>query len=81
MQEVAKKFIALQSAIIKQGAPCTEYPELFFPEDLDASIAHQMEIVAIEMCKTCPVKKLCLDYAVSAREPYGIWGGTKPSDR
>lgn len=84
MSEVAKKYNLLQSAIIKlQGeVPCTKYPEVFFPEDEPlAEAAHEMENIAVRLCKQCPVKKLCMDYAITAREPYGIWGGTTASDR
>jgi len=27
------------------------------------------------------VQKLCADYAITAREPLGVWGGTTPQDR
>jgi WhiB family redox-sensing transcriptional regulator len=82
LKEVNKKYIALQSAIIKQGdVPCSQYPELFFPEDLPAEAVSEAEKLAVHLCKKCPVLKLCLDYAMTAREPYGIWGGTTPADR
>lgn len=84
MKEVNKKYIALQSAIIKTGGVvCEQYPDVFFPEDVGAltDAAREMESIAISMCKKCPVQKLCLDYAITAREPYGIWGGTKSSER
>lgn len=84
MKEVAKKYILLQSAIIKSGGVvCEEYPDVFFPEDVGAltDAAREMENIAIRLCNKCPVKKLCLDYAITAREPYGIWGGTKSSER
>ncbi len=36
---------------------------------------------AKEICRTCPVKTPCLDYAVSIREPHGIWGGLNEAER
>lgn len=36
---------------------------------------------AKEICATCSVKEPCLDYAVSIREPHGIWGGLNESER
>lgn len=30
---------------------------------------------------TCGVKRECLDYAVSIREPHGIWGGLNEVER
>jgi uncharacterized protein YciW len=84
LKEVNRKYIALQSAIIKTGGVvCEQYPDVFFPEDVGAltDAAREMEEIAISLCKKCPVQKLCLDYAITAREPYGIWGGTKSSER
>ena len=34
-----------------------------------------------EICRTCPSKKPCLDYAISIREPHGIWGGLNEAER
>jgi len=85
LKEVNKKYIALQSAIIQVGkkVACEDYPNVFFPEDVGAltEAARDMENIAIRLCRQCPVQKLCLDYAITAREPYGIWGGTKASER
>ena len=29
----------------------------------------------------CPVRSMCLAYAVAAEEPFGIWGGLDPQKR
>ena len=34
-----------------------------------------------EICRTCPVKQPCLDYAIAIREPHGIWGGLNEAER
>lgn len=39
------------------------------------------ELQAKEICRTCSVKKACLEYAMSIREPHGIWGGLNESER
>ena len=39
------------------------------------------EARAKEICATCAVKEPCLDYAVSIREPHGIWGGLNENER
>lgn len=39
------------------------------------------ERAAKQICKTCPVRKACLDYAVRIREPHGIWGGLNELER
>ena len=41
----------------------------------------EREARAKEICTTCSVKEPCLDYAVSIREPHGIWGGLNESER
>ena len=41
----------------------------------------QREVRAKEICRTCPVKAPCLDYAVGIREPHGIWGGLNEAER
>lgn len=44
-------------------------PEAFFPDyERDGRMAK-------EVCKECPVKQDCFDYAVSNKEEFGIWGG------
>jgi WhiB family redox-sensing transcriptional regulator len=39
------------------------------------------EARAKEICLTCGVKKECLEYALSIREPHGIWGGLNEAER
>ena len=41
----------------------------------------QREAQAKEICRTWPVKRPCLDYAVSIREQHGIWGGLNEAER
>jgi WhiB family transcriptional regulator, redox-sensing transcriptional regulator len=41
----------------------------------------EREARAKEICATCVVRKECLDYAVSIREPHGIWGGLNEVER
>ncbi len=36
---------------------------------------------ARQVCARCPVRQLCLDYAVSNRIAYGIWGGLAERER
>jgi WhiB family redox-sensing transcriptional regulator len=59
-------------------ARCVEVdPELFFPE-VDSVWRAQ---AAKNICDKCPVKKECLDYALSNRFRDGIWGGLSPTQR
>ena len=36
---------------------------------------------AKKICRQCPAVTACLDHALRAREPYGIWGGLSESER
>jgi len=50
-------------------------PALFFPgpdEDPERALA---------VCRTCPVRDECLEWAIAAHERYGIWGGTTEQER
>ncbi|MFD4740570.1 WhiB family transcriptional regulator [Streptomyces virginiae] len=50
-------------------------PAEFFP-DKGGSTA-----VAKRICFTCPVRRDCLDYALTNGEQHGIWGGTSERER
>jgi hypothetical protein len=84
LKESEKKLIKLYRAISKVGGVvCSEVPHIFYPEDSYGTDQgyHAERKLAMKICSQCPVQKLCADYAITAREPYGIWGGTVPSDR
>jgi WhiB family redox-sensing transcriptional regulator len=57
--------------------------EVFFPpphfERKDEKLERERQAKAI--CATCPVRQPCLSYAISIREPHGIWGGLNESER
>jgi WhiB family transcriptional regulator, redox-sensing transcriptional regulator len=39
------------------------------------------EARAKSICRTCPVNRQCLEYALRIREPHGIWGGLNETER
>lgn len=52
-----------------------EPPATFFPSDgVGVEIAKRI-------CATCPVKGLCLEYALEQRIDHGVWGGTSERQR
>lgn len=56
---------------------------LFFPP---ASVERKderedRERRAKTICMECSVRAECLDYALSIREPHGIWGGLTEAER
>lgn len=62
----------------RDDAVCaTTDPDLFFPDKRD----DRAEAQAKKVCKRCPVREQCLEYALENEEEYGIWGMTSPEDR
>ena len=33
------------------------------------------------VCAECPVRELCLGYALQTRQPWGVWAGLSPYER
>ena len=53
-------------------------PALFHPDDESDDAAVD---AARDVCEGCAVRQPCLEYALSAREPDGIWGGLTAKER
>lgn len=57
-------------------------PEAFFsPEAERGAKRARREEAAKALCSQCPVIAECRAHALSAQEPYGVWGGLTESDR
>ena len=57
-------------------ARCREYdPDMFFPDKGESPNP------AKRICLRCPVRVECLNYALRARVPYGVWGGLSDRER
>ena len=67
----------------QEHASCREAdPLLFFhPQNERGSSRLRRDRAAKTVCAGCPVRLECADYAVRAREPYGVWGGLTEEDR
>jgi len=64
------------------GACRSADPDLFFHPQNERGLARsRRERAAQAVCATCPVRIECADYAIRAREPYGVWGGLTEEDR
>lgn len=48
---------------------------VFFPET-EAQVA-----AAKAVCATCPVRELCLEFALVTRQDDGVWGGLDENER
>ncbi len=64
----------------RHRAACRDLdPELFFP--LGTSDANLLQIDAAKrICRTCPVREPCLQWALNTGDA-GVWGGTTEAER
>lgn len=60
----------------RQRAACRGVdPDVFYPiSDEDAEEAKSI-------CRVCPVREACLEYALANRERDGVWGGATERER
>jgi WhiB family redox-sensing transcriptional regulator len=54
---------------------CRDDPDLFYP-DRGGDIRKAKRI-----CRGCPVRQPCLDYALERGERFGVWGGLSERER
>jgi WhiB family transcriptional regulator, redox-sensing transcriptional regulator len=55
-------------------------PELFFPIGTAGAGLVQADR-AKRVCAGCPVRAVCLDWALTTGQDVGVWGGTVPDER
>lgn len=61
-----------------KSASCSrEDPEMFFPQRAKS----KAEADAMQVCRECPVRQECLDYALEHEERFGVWGGVSERER
>ena len=66
----------------EQGACREADPELFFHPQNERGLARlRRDRAAKAVCARCDVRIDCADYAIRAREPYGVWGGLTEEER
>ncbi len=76
-----KKFLELTKSIDELGGvACQSFPDMMYDEADNVESRHTQRIIK-QICRECPVKDLCLDYAIAAGENYGIWGGLTTKER
>ena len=62
------------------GACLSADPDLFFP--ISSTGPAERQIARAKMiCAGCSVQRECLEFALSHKQIYGIWGGTTAEDR
>jgi len=56
--------------------------DLFFSREGEGHGARlRREHSAKKFCKPCPVRRQCLEHALTTGEPFGVWGGTTELER
>ena len=65
----------------RRNAACTSHhPELFFPIGTAGPALAQLER-ARQICRSCPVRLACLEWAIDVGADDGIWGGLSAQER
>ncbi|MCD2469170.1 MULTISPECIES: WhiB family transcriptional regulator [unclassified Streptomyces] len=66
----------------RASAACQDVdPDLFFPVGTGAPALVQAE-EAKDICRGCPVREACLDWAMDdSRQVTGVWGGLDENER
>lgn len=78
---LARKPAAHTTQDWRTSAACREVdPDLHFP------VAHTpgwrtQTAEAKKVCRRCPVREACLEWAVATRQPAGVWGGLAEGER
>ncbi|MEH0580876.1 MULTISPECIES: WhiB family transcriptional regulator [Streptomyces] len=65
----------------RQHAACRhEDPDLFFPIGTSGPALLQTE-QAKAVCRRCPVRESCLEWAMETDQTLGVWGGLSETER
>ena len=80
-EAASSKLQALHEAIEEQGSvACQNFPDEMYEEE-DNADSRAMQHIIKKICGDCPLRYDCLDYAITAREQHGIWGGLTTKER
>jgi WhiB family transcriptional regulator, redox-sensing transcriptional regulator len=55
--------------------------QFFHPDGERGSARARRELAAKALCRSCPVRPECAAQSLTAREPYGVWGGFTETER
>lgn len=66
----------------QRNGACRNLNQLFFHPEAERGQARKARIaMAKTVCRGCPVIVQCRHHALTAEEPYGIWGGMDERER
>lgn len=81
MNKKQKARLELDNAIKEVGAVgCMDAPDAFFADYDDPNSRYKMRL-AKSICGACPIKNICLEYALVSSEKHGVWGGMNRLER
>jgi WhiB family redox-sensing transcriptional regulator len=66
---------------LRAACPDLDSAVFFHPARERGPSRHAREQRAKQICRACPVIAECRQHSLSAREPYGVWGGLSESER
>lgn len=55
-------------------------PDLFFPVGSTGPAVSQIEAAKI-VCRACPVRQPCLEFALTTNQDSGVWGAASEEER
>lgn len=78
--DAVRLWLRLQFELDEHRVPCRLSP---VPQawDFDGPVSRDLASVAVDGCLVCPVRRLCLQYALAADERFGVWGALRPDER
>ncbi len=65
---------------LSDAACIGEDPELFFPIGATPPAADQA-LRAKAICRSCPVRSVCLEWSLATYQDAGVWGGLDEEER
>ena len=76
-QVKAWKTLARAADDIGDNLPCRQAPDMFHAAMNEGYYIR----MAKRACQQCPIRNLCLEYAITHNETEGVWGGLTISER
>ena len=71
----------LSTEWMERAACRGNHPALFYLDELDGVFRRDWRDKALAICRSCPVRDACLEYAIATDADGGIWGGMLPGER
>ena len=81
MVMTAARMLTTRDFAWRDRAACKDsHPELFFPIGSTGDALEEID-AAKAICRSCPVRKDCLAFAVETNQESGVWGGMSEDER